>query len=373
MPPVGPQYRDVQILVGDWQEAGYPVHVLASPAGEGEGLLQPPFGEVELAEILGRLEWGETDGPFLADVGIRLFRALFEGDVRTRHAESVGLAAQDAGLRLRLRFDPPELHELPWELARDPEKREFLVLSKRALVTRYLHVPQPTPPLAIEPPLRILAAVSAPQDQILLDADAEVAHIREALRPLIDEGLVRLTVEAQATKRGLRRRLLDDAPHVLHYIGHGGLWRGRGVLFLEDRGGQSDPVDGPTLGTLLKAGSVRLVVLNACLSSRDPSVSDPRGPFQERRAEFLGVGPALVGAGLGAVVAMQFSIGDASARVFAEDFYAMLARFKPVDESVSRAREALLLEVGLGGRDWAAPVLFMRSPDGVLFCQRKPQ
>jgi len=65
--------------------------------------------------------------------------------------------------------------------------------------------------------------------------------------------------------------------------------------------------------------------------------------------------------------AMQFSIFDASAQAFARDFYEMLTRFKPLDECVSRAREALFLEVRLGHRDWATPVLFMRAPDGQLF------
>jgi hypothetical protein len=81
----------------------------------------------------------------------------------------------------------------------------------------------------------------------------------------------------------------------------------------------------------------------------------------------LGVGPALVDAGLGAVVAMQFSMRDWSARVFAEDFYTTLARLEPVDEAVSRAREALMLQFGEDQRDWATPVLFLRAPDGVIF------
>ena len=370
--PALPRHQDFEILIGDRGDRrgqSYPVHVIASPAGEGEGTFEPPFTGEELRVALDRLERYDTDAAFLADFGTRLFAALFAGDVRARYAESVGLTGQDAGLRVRLRIGPPELQELPWELAHDPEKCEFLVLSKRALVTRYLHVPRPTPPLEVEPPLRVLVIVAAPRNQVPLDVDDEVARIRQALRPLLDQGAVEIGVEPHITKRGLRQRLLDGGAHVLHYVGHGDLDldNGRGILLLEDQWGGTDPLDGQTLGILLRGSSVRLAVLDACLSGRDVSPDAPGS--SGRRAGFLGVGPALVDAGLGAVVAMQFPVADESARIFVEDFYAMLARFEPVDVCVSRAREALLLEVGLGQPDWATPVLFMRAPDGCCFAR----
>jgi hypothetical protein len=324
-----------------------------------------PLAGDEVQDSLVRLESGDEDKAFLIALGTRLFRALFRDDVMARYAESVGMSGGSAGLRIRLRIEPPELHVLPWELMYDPEKREFLVLSKRALVTRYLHVPRSTPPLEVDPPLRMLVVAAAPQDMPLLSTDAEIADVRQVLRPLIDRGMVQLTVEPHITKRGLRRRLMDVDPHVLHYAGHGGLVEGHGALFLEDDEERADPLDGPTLGTLLKGSGVQLAVLNACLSER--GVVPETNAFGRRRAAYLGVGPALVDAGLGAVVAMQFSLTDASAQAFAEDFYGLLARFRPADECVSRAREALLLEAGLGQRDWATPVLFMRAPDGRLF------
>jgi hypothetical protein len=378
--PQPPRFYDFELLVGDPLDGSYPVHVLASPAGQAEGTFVPPLAEAELADALARLERGASDEAFLVDLGTRLFRALFDGDVRARYAESAGIVAAGiiaagmiaataagAGLRLRLRLDPPELNALPWELLRDPEKREFLVLSKRALVTRYLPVPRPTPPLAVEPPLRVLVVLAAPRDQPVLDVEAEAEHIGQALRPLIDGGQVTLAVEQHVTKRGLRQQLMQVNPHVLHYVGHGGLDRdrGRGVLLLENGQALTDPLDSSMLGTLLKGSAVRLAVLNACLSAREAPAAGPS--FARRRAAFLGVGPALVDAGLGAVVAMQFTLADASARLFAEDFYDMLARSLPVDECVSRAREALLLEVGPDRADWATPVLFMRAPDGMLF------
>jgi hypothetical protein len=367
---VSGSYHDFEVLIGDQEGAGYPIRVMTSPAGQGEGWFTFPFAEDTFQAALSKIVSGHTDESFLIELGAQLFSALFTGDVRARYDESAGLTGRDSGLRIRLSLDAQPLQELPWELAHNPEKREFLVLSKRSLVTRYLAVPRPTPPLKVDPPLRILILVAAPDDASPIDADDEVARIHQALHPLLEEGMVKLSIASRCTKRYLRQRLLDLSPHVLHYIGHGSLAESRGVLLLEDQEGRAEGLDGQTLGTLLKGSGVQLAVLNTCLSAIDPSGPDLL-TFRGRRAGLMGVGPALVDAGLGAVVAMQFPMADVSARTFAEDFYAMLARFKPVDECISRAREALLLEVGLDRPDWAAPVLFMRASDGVLFEKKK--
>ncbi len=112
------------------------------------------------------------------------------------------------------------------------------------------------------------------------------------------------------------------------------------------------------MAQLRKGSSMRLAVLNACLSAVDAAAV---GSGNRQRAAMLGVSPALVDAGLGAVVGMGFTLPDASGVAFAQDFYEMLARFLPADVCVSRAREALLLESGRDSRDWTAPVLFHKE------------
>jgi CHAT domain-containing protein len=106
-----------------------------------------------------------------------------------------------------------------------------------------------------------------------------------------------------------------------------------------------------------------MAVLAACLTARDRTAEGA-----SERA-YLGVAPSLVDAGVPAVVAMQFSLTDAGGRAFAQDLYQMLARHKPVEEAVDQARVAVMLEMGMGSRDWAAPVLFLRGDAGVLFPQ----
>jgi len=352
---------ELHVRAGDGR---YPVEIETPLAGDAQGILELPWTAGELRQRLIRLEYGPTDREFLAGTGHDLFQALFQGHVRDRYREALGRA--EAGLRLRLRLDPLELQALPWELLYDAERDEFLALSGRVQVTRYLAVPRGTPPLRVPPPLRLLVVTASPRGERPLAVEAEVEAIRQALAGCMAQGLVQVEPLAHASVWTLRNALHDLRPHVLHFAGHGGVGEEGGVLLLEDRSGQADPLPGTTLGALLKeTPTVRLAVLNACLSARDTAPDAPL--FDRRRRMLLGVGPALVGAGLGAVVAAQFSLEEEAGRLFAGDFYTTLARLHRADQAVSRGRQALLLARGEGDRHWATPVLFLRAPDGVIF------
>lgn len=350
-------FDDFEVLIAaDRGDRVYPVTVIESPAGQADGEFALPISVQELEAATERMHALATDEALLTDFGARLFSTLFHGDVLSRYAESMGMVRERKGLRIRLRVVPPELAGLPWELLYDPEKHEFLGLSKRALITRYLHVARPPSPLQTELPLRILVTVASPQDMPRLDSETEVARIEKALALPLEHNLIQFDVLRNSTARALRNALLNPY-HVLHFIGHGDFYEGVGRLAFEDQRGDTDLVGGRTLGTLLKNTSVRLVLLNACQSAQN---------VQTVRA-FTGVGPALVEAGIPAVVAMQFAVGDESALVFTEDFYGMLSRYLPVDECISHACEGLMLKAGVGSVDWATPVLFLRAPDGVIF------
>lgn len=317
-------FDDFEVFIGtDRGDQVYPVTVLKSPAGQADGKFVLPMSGQELEAAIGRMQALASDEAMLTDFGTRLFSALFQGDVLSRYAESVGMTRERKGLRIRLRVAPPGLAALPWELLYDPEKHEFLALSKRALITRYLHVARPPSPLRTELPLRILVAIASPQGLPRLDSETEVARIEKALALPLEHNLVQFDVLRNSTARALRDALLNPY-HILHFIGHGDFYEGVGHLAFEDQQGDTDPVSGCTLGTLLKNTPVRLVVLNVCQSAQN---------IQTVRA-FTGAGPALVEAGVPAVVAMQFAVGDDSALVFTEDFYGMLSRYLPVDECI---------------------------------------
>ena len=129
-----------------------------------------------------------------------------------------------------------------------------------------------------------------------------------------------------------------------------------GCLFFENEAGSTELVEAEQLGLLLSDSVVRLVVLNACETAKTSTYD-----------AFLGVAPTLVNAGIPAVVAMQYPIPDTSAVIFSEEFYRSLSINYQVDAAIKDARIAMAARIGVNRTDWSIPVLFMRSPDGVLF------
>jgi hypothetical protein len=285
-------------------------------------------------------------------VGEALFRAVFPSQVLKLWENAVGGLDEGQGLRVRLLIDPAELMLPPWELIFEDE---FLGLRPRFPIVRYLDLPVPPQPLAVDPPLRLLVAVSQPQDTWTLDVDAEVESIREALAPLSDK--VEVDVLDPATRRELLSTLRQGY-HVLHYIGHATFQDGEGYLILEDTDERSDRVSASLLGQLVADSGLRLVVLNAC----ETAVTGPATVFS-------GMAHRLVKAGMPAVVAMQLAIADHSAVAFSREFYGALADGWPVDAAVQEGRRSIMIAQGndwIRRVDWAIPTLYMRAPDGVI-------
>jgi CHAT domain-containing protein len=366
-------YVDFVVHVTSGEGGRYLAYASSNLVGESSGLLQLPWTDSTVRDMAKQLENQETEREDLVEIGSQLFQALFQGDVRDSYRGAVAQIKDGSRLRLRLQFDPPELRALPWELLYDTTQDEFLALSGKVLITRYVATAKPALPLTVALPLVVLVVAASPVDvSPELDVEAEVAAVQTALSPLEKQGLVRIVTISHAEMWSLRNALRDHDPEVLHLVMHGDVGPQGGELMLEGSDGRVEPLPASKLCLLLKRTRVRLAVVNACLSGRDEAVEP--GPLQNRRQAVMGVGPTLlIRAGLGAVVANQFSVDDEAAQLFAKDFYATLARFEPLDEAVSRAREALVLEYDEGAREWATPVLFLRAPDGILFSPSKNQ
>jgi hypothetical protein len=71
--------------------------------------------------------------------------------------------------------------------------------------------------------------------------------------------------------------------------------------------------------------------------------------------------------GVPAVLAMQYDVEVQTAKVFLEDFYTAVAARKPIDWATRSARNAIAQDQGLGNREFATPVLYMRAKDGNIF------
>ncbi len=372
------EYEDFAIQIEPPRGEVYPVVVLHSPAGEGRTTFQLPFTPAEIGPILFSLSQmvrgsGPPARPEVVSPGVlispqeiggRLFEALFTGPVRSLLDRSLGMVHErQCGLRIKLHIDPTDpglaqLVSLPWEFLYRQETREFLNLSRFTPIVRYLEVQRPDKPLPLKPPLRILVVVSSPTDYVRLDLSRERALIAESWAR---QAGVQVDFVERATLRELQERLAEQPYHVLHYMGHGDFdaTTGQGVLVLEDEDERGRTVDGNTMGVLLRdAPSIRLVFLNACETARTA---------QERGQDpFAGVAAGLVMAGIPAVIAMQFPITDDAAITFAQWVYPLLARGYPVDAAVAEGRRAVRLAEP-ETMEWGTPVLFMRSPQGIIF------
>jgi hypothetical protein len=372
------QYEDFALKIEPKRGDVYPVIVLSSPAGEGRSSFSLPYDLDEIGDVLFDLgqtvrSSGRAPLPDVApaatrtppqQIGDQLFNALFSGSVRSLLDQSLGMIRErERGLRIKLHIDPEDpslayLASLPWELMYRKETRDFLNLSRFTPIVRYLDVQRPYVPLLLQPPLRILVVISSPVGYPQLDLDRERAQIEAGWG--VQEG-VEVEFQEPATLMNLHDRLVERPYHALHFMGHGDFDErsGQGVLLMEDEDREGDMVGGSALGVLLRdVPTLRLVFLNACETARITKETglDP----------FAGVAAAMVLAGIPAVVAMQFPISDRAAITFAGRFYSLLARNYPVDTAVAESRRATYLAEA-GTMEWATPVLFMRTPQGIIF------
>ena len=384
------QYLNFDLLfetkraVEDPADRAYSVRVLSSPVGETKPVIFAlPFHTKELAGLRWlssltqrSLIWAgepQPGGELLSpqQFGERLYQAVFDGVVGKTLLRSVDAAkSQESMLRIRLRFDAPELADLPWEYLYATDWNRFVSISNQTVIARYLEQPEPVRALRVDPPLTLLAVVSDPKDVSKLDVESEWLRLQEALAGLRENNLVRLERLRIPSLEALQDRLREGDVHILHFIGHGYFRNSSsqtqahasasGLIF-EDEQGKKNEVDAAKLGTLLHDhGALRLVFLNACEGARSGPEDNLSGTAQK-----------LVQQGVPSVVAMQFPITDRAAIVMAQEFYEAIAVGYPVDRALAEARKALF--IAGDDAEWGTPVLFSRSADNILLDVPLPQ
>ncbi|MGD9148191.1 MAG: CHAT domain-containing protein, partial [Anaerolineae bacterium] len=259
-----------------------------------------------------------------------------------------GALRQARVTRLRLAVDPDarHLHALRWEC---------LAHSFRGPLSRLLRpdARDRARPPQIDWPLRILVAISNPTNLdrfhlAPLDVDLEWAELQRALQPL--QGLVEVEFVPPPVTLDRIHQALEAGPKIFHYLGHGAYHKASGTaaLFLESSSDRAvDTVKDQDLIQRLGVLSQppHLVVLAACESAA-----------QVNEDALVGLAPALVEAGSGAVVAMRDKVGIDVARQFVKHFYRRLATHGQIDLATDEARKFL---VGRGGWSWTIPTLFM--------------
>jgi len=276
-------------------------------------------------------------------------------------------AAAQEGVRVRLMFSGSELANWPWEFivfnrgGGESKVSDFLALMPNVSLVRHSATPLPAWRIEAKTPLKVMVAVASPAGWPKLKVADERAIVVKALA-----GSSRLTVDSvdHAGPSELPNKM--KPAHLFHFAGHGkfeavqsavpGANEGKASIILEDEYGDEKTLDAELLAVQLRDAGVRVAVLGACQTAQRDDVG-----------AWSSVAEALLKAELGAVVGMQFPVRDTSALAFAERFYASLALGLSIDEAVAAGRVAVaLLE---DPRGWATPVLYLRSPDGVIFSE----
>lgn len=354
-------FSDVDIRVGDGTEPGrYPL-TIETAAGDASDTLQLDPAGKDFRRDLQAIENGETDEDFFFAFGERLFDALLPGKVAVTFRTALGHAhGEGKRLRVRLHLRPPELSALPWEFLYDPQQDLFWGISSQIVLSRYVvDAPAFREPMAVKPPLRLLAAFSSPTDVMPLDLDREREVLTQATQQAADAGRLELHFLDHITNAALRAALRDVRPHILHFVGHGEFDGRRGYLLFENDAGRAKRVRDRTLREFFAdAPHTKLAVLNAC-----------QGAASSAGQAISGLAPYLVQRGLPAVVAMRYPIPDETAIVFAREFYEALTQETPtaVDVAVADGRRAIYQDVDPDRPDWGIPNVFLRAEQGAIF------
>ncbi|MCB0258035.1 MAG: CHAT domain-containing protein, partial [Anaerolineae bacterium] len=177
-----------------------------------------------------------------------------------------------------------------------------------------------------QPPVRLLVVVSRPAGTGFIDPRSSAAPLLDALDPLGDAVAVEFL--RPPTLAALNARLRDrDAPpvHVVHFDGHGVYDPavGLGFLLFEDDRQERHDVDAEQLGALLNECGIPLMVLDACQTA----TPDERNPFAS-------VAARLIESGVGAIVAMNYSVLVETAKRLTGHLYRGLAQGKAVSAAL---------------------------------------
>jgi hypothetical protein len=331
----------------------FPIEVTGNPENieMDDAVLQTfPLDDYDFTDLVGYLEDLVARAADAKELGGMMRELLFPPEVwEIFFANLNSMRRQGKGLRIRLRVDAPELSRLPWEYCYDKDFG-FFALKLETPIVRYIRRPFESKSILAPNPLKVLVAISAPSDYEPLKVDQEEKRIRDVVELMGER--VELTVLSHATDERIRAAL-TSRPHIFHFIGHGTVEDGQGVLVLEDRFGQSDLRDAEQMMVMLAGKGIHVAVLNACKSAAGNA-----------HDAFSRVAPALVKAEIPAVIAMQFSVPDEVALGFTRDLYLTLMSGFPLDMAITEMR------IGAFNADkyfWGIPSLFMRAPDGVLW------
>jgi hypothetical protein len=252
------------------------------------------------------------------------------------------------------------LQAVPWEALCGPDGAEdFWGVRRATLLARGADSSEPWEPREVRGAVKLLAIAPSSDERAL-------HNLQRALKDSIDTGEIEWlepVTGARAGKRHLFEQLSQSrSPHILHFLGHGGVRDGKPVLLLSDDGDQDDDNAWITAEALAReldrrlGAELRLMVLEACEGAQ-PGMFGSAAEILARR-------------GTDAVVAHLWPVRADVARTCSQQFYQALAgdglqarERGDVVASLVAARSRLLMD----GAEAFSPVLYLRGCESTIF------
>jgi hypothetical protein len=369
----------------------FSVLVLDSPVGQGEKS-ETVDVPADLNQICSLLEKRMLDEDLGGQIGLgqTLADLLLPPYARSRYRESRASLSVREGLRLRLRLADP-LSAYPWEFLHlqetrgEPVTSDFLALDPRVSIVRHEPLPMPGDWSPAPARRRIVVAMASPEGHPRLP---HLVQEQRALKAELDkvDGLTAVYLPhvyekdpegalASATPVQIEEALRPGAD-IFHFSGHGEFSKeqgpvfdtavGTGSILLADESNRPWPIPAGQLAEMLRGKEVRLVVLGSCETVQTGS--------RPGSHTWGGIAVSLLRAGIPAVLGMQYRINDRLAAAFLGVFYQAVVAGYLIDEAVALGRLAIRREITRPGshypphvRDWAVPVLYLRSEGGQVF------
>jgi hypothetical protein len=346
-------YGELEIGLHRAQRGVYEVALrLTDPQSQAEVAPVRGLAEIDAEALLAALHDPDKYG--------RLLSAQVFADAALRQLYGKArVALERGGLMLRIRIAVEatalELHDLRWELLRDPETDAPLATSERIVLSRFMRGAD-WRRIRMQPRarLRALVAVAAPANLTdyrlaAIDIDGEVARATAALAG------VELRVLGKAEPLTLERLIdaLRAGADLVYLVCHGTLTRQlEPLLFLQREDGQAAPVKGAELAR--RIGELqqvpRLIVLASCESAGNEAAAD------------ASLAPLLADAGVPAVLAMQGKISMETVRLVMPHFFRELLLDGQIDRALAAARGAVRTRP-----DHWIPALYLRLKSGRIW------
>lgn len=293
--------------------------------------------------------------------GALLYRTLFNDQLGRFFEQSLAEARRaEQRLRVQLSFGQAtaDLADLPWEFLYSADQG-FLATHVGLILSRYIPLKTAREYLApADGPLRILIVVSRPNDLEPVIAD----QVIDTIGKLSEAFPVCIDILYKPTIDNFLDKLEETQPHVVHFIGHGQFDKenrsGWIALLADDEQSARKVRDYEFAGYFTQMRSIpRLAFLHLC-----------EGGTGDLQANFAGLAPQLVRAGIQAVIAMHYPISNNAAILFSQAFYRELTRGEPIDNAVQEARWRLTTRIpdAYDSRVFGTPMLYMRARNGII-------